>query len=150
LPTLLFRVGGKRRVNGMTNELADTIKAVRPVLPAQNFDASKRFYTELGFQVRMLTDRLAELRCGAYSFLLQDYYVEQWADNCVVHLLVTDVDRWWSHICALDLTSHYGIKTNAPQTEPWGKVAGLTDPSGVLWRVIESPLQSESSADHDS
>lgn len=134
----------------MAQDLADTIKAMRPVLPARDFGTSKQFYSELGFQVRMLTDRLAELRCGAYSFLLQDYYVELWADNCAVHLLVADVDRWWNHICALDLTSRYGVKTTAPQVEPWGEVAGLTDPTGVLWRIIQPAPQAESGADHDA
>lgn len=134
----------------MTPDLANTIKAVRPVLPARDFRTSKQFYSELGFQVRMPTDRLAEISYGAYSFLLQDYYVEQWADNCVVHLLVTDVGRWWNHICSLDLASRYEIKTMAPRLEPWGKVAGLTDPSGVLWRIIEPPLHSESEANRDS
>ena len=134
----------------MTCDLVDTIKAVRPVLPARDFGTSKRFYSDLGFQVRVLTDRLAEIRYGAYSFLLQDHYVEQWADNCVVHLLVSDVDRWWNHIRALDLASRYEIRTMAPRLEFWGKVAGLTDPSGVLWRIIEPPLQSESEAGRDS
>jgi hypothetical protein len=65
-------------------------------------------------------------------------------------LLVTDVDRWWNHICALDLTSRYGVRTMAPQVASWGKVAGLTDPTNVLWRIIESFPPSESGADHDS
>jgi hypothetical protein len=134
----------------MTQDLADTITAMRPVLPARDFGTSKQFYSDLGFQVRTLTDRLVELRCGAYSFLLQDYYVEQWAGNCAVHLLVADVDRWWGYICALDLTSRYGVKTTAPRVEPWGKVAGLTDPTGVLWQIIQPSAQSESGADLDS
>jgi hypothetical protein len=138
------------KIGCMTHDLADSIKAVRPVLPARDFGTSKLFYSDLGFQVRMLTDRLAEIRSGAYSFLLQDYYVEQWADNCVVHLLVSDVDRWWNHIRALDLASRYEIWTMAPRLEPSGKVAGLTDPSGVLWRIIEPPLQSDSEAGRDS
>ena len=45
------------------------------------------------------------MRLGAFSFLLQDHYVQQWADNLVVHLLVTDVRRWWDHIVALDLAA---------------------------------------------
>jgi hypothetical protein len=134
----------------MTTDLADTIKTLRPVLPTRDFGTSKQFYTDLGFQVRMLTDRLAEIRYGACSFLLQDYYVEQWANNCAVHLFVTDVDRWWTHLCALDLTSRYGVKTRAPQVEAWGKIAGLTDPAGVLWRIVESPLQAGSGRNHDS
>jgi hypothetical protein len=38
----------------MTN-LADTIKAARPMVPAKDFDISLRFYVDLGFQSKMLT-----------------------------------------------------------------------------------------------
>jgi hypothetical protein len=70
---------------------------------------------------------------GEYSFILQNYYVEQWADNFVMHMLVSDLDRWWSHICALDLPSRYGVKSpTAPRQEEWGLVAAVIDPSGVL------------------
>ena len=134
----------------VTNDLADTIEALRPVLPSRDFGTSKQYYSDLGFQVRMLTDRLAKIRYGACSFLLQDYYVEQWAKNCVMHLLVTNVDCWWKHLCALDLPSRYGVSTMAPQLEAWGRVVGLTDPSGVLWRIIEPPLHSESEANRGS
>jgi hypothetical protein len=59
------------------------------------------------------------------------------ADNFVVHLLVTDVRRWWDRIVALDLVARYGVKTEAPRQESWGLVAGIIDPSGVLWRIAE-------------
>jgi hypothetical protein len=42
------------------------------------------------------------------------------------------------HIDGLDLASRYGVKTRAPQVEDWGLVAGVTDPSGVLWRINEA------------
>ena len=65
------------------------------------------------------------------------HYVKEWADNFVMHMLVTDLDRWWKHISGLDLPSRYGTKAKAPQAESWGRVAGFTDPSGVLWRLTE-------------
>jgi hypothetical protein len=72
------------------------------------------------------------------SFLLQNYYVQQWADNFVIHLFVSDLRGWWEHIVALDLAARYGVKTRAPQLESWGvQVAGIVDPSGVLWRIHE-------------
>jgi hypothetical protein len=119
------------------NDLGATVKAMRPVVPARDFELSRRFYVDLGFQPEELTGGLIEMRLGAFSFLLQDYYVPQWADNFVVHLLVTDVRHWWDHIIALDLAGRYGVKTAVPRQENWGLVAGLTDPSGVLWRIIE-------------
>ncbi|HMA73703.1 MAG TPA: glyoxalase [Xanthobacteraceae bacterium] len=114
---------------------------MRPIVPAKDFDISGRFYVDLGFEPERLTERLVEMHLGAYSFILQNYYVGAWADNFVMHLRVSDVRRWWDHIVGLDLTRRYGVKTKAPQLEEWGLVAGITDPSGVLWRFAEIPAQ---------
>jgi catechol 2,3-dioxygenase-like lactoylglutathione lyase family enzyme len=120
--------------------LAGTVRAMRPMVPAKDFETSRRFYVDLGFRPRTLTDRLVEMHLGAYSFILQGYYVQQWADNFVMHMLVSDLDLWWNHICALDLPSRYGVKSpRAPAQEGWGLVAGVIDPSGVLWRIAEIP-----------
>jgi len=119
-------------------DLALTIKAVRSVLPARDFETSKRFYSDLGFRQRILDERLVEMHFGEYSFILQDYYVEEWANNFVIHVSVADLDHWWKHICRLDLTSRYSVKVAEPKQERWGMVAGLVDPSGVLWRFSQS------------
>ena len=123
-----------------TNDLAATIKAMRPMVPAKDFDVSRQFYSDLGFQSRMLTENLAEMTFGACSFLLQDYCVQEWADNFVMHLFVSDLRLWWDHIVALDLDNRYGTKTRSPRDEGWGvKVAGVIDPAGVLWRIHQIP-----------
>lgn len=119
-------------------ELAQTVRSMRPMVPAKSFEISKRFYIDLGFQPRSLTDNLIEMRLGAYAFILQNYYVQQWADNFVMHMSVSDLRLWWNHIVALDLPSRYGVKRpSAPQLEGWGLVASVIDPSGVLWRIAE-------------
>lgn len=121
--------------------LADTVRAMRPMVPAKHFETSKRFYVDLGFQPQALTDRLIEMHLGTNSFILQGYYVQQWADNFVMHMRVSDVKLWWEHIVALDLPSRYGVKTRAPQLEDWGLVASVVDPSGVLWRIAETQVR---------
>ena len=121
--------------------LAQTVTAMRPMVPAKDFDISKRFYVELGFRPRPLTDRLVEMQLGVFSFILQECYVREWADNFVVHLTVSDVGLWWDHIMSLDLPARYGVKIKAPQSEDWAVVAGVTDPSGVLWRFAEIPVE---------
>jgi hypothetical protein len=118
--------------------LSRTVSAMRPMAPAKDFEISKRFYIELGFQPRSLTDRLVEMQLGAFSFILQDYYVREWADSCVMHVTVSDVDLWWDHIASLDLAARYGAKIQAPQPQGWAVVAGVTDPCGVLWRFAET------------
>jgi hypothetical protein len=115
--------------------LARTVMAMRPMVPAKDFEISKRFYIERGFKPKTLADRLVEMQLGAFSFILQAYY----ADNFVMHMRVSDLKLWWDHIDGLDLASRYGAKMRAPQMEDWGLVAGVIDPSGVLWRIAEAP-----------
>ena len=119
-------------------ELAQTVMSMRPMVPAKDFDIGRHFYMDLGFQCRMLTDNLAEMRLGAYAFILQGHYVQPWAENFVIHMHVSNLSLWWKHIVSLDLPSRYGVKRpRAPQLEDWGLVAGVIDPSGVLWRIAE-------------
>jgi len=117
--------------------LARTVSAMRPMVPAKDFEISKRFYVELGFRSRQLTDRLVEMKLGVFSFILQAYYVREWADNFAVHVTVSDVGLWWDHIVSLDLPARYGVKILAPESQGWAMVVGVTDPSGVLWRFSE-------------
>ena len=119
-------------------DLAQTVTAMRPMAPAKDFEISKRFYIELGFQPRiLLAGRLVEMQLGAFAFILQAYYVQEWADNFVIHLTVTDLTAWWNHILALDLAARYGVKIMPPHMDGWATVAGVTDPSGVLWRIAQ-------------
>jgi catechol 2,3-dioxygenase-like lactoylglutathione lyase family enzyme len=41
-----------------TASLSRTVSAMRSMVPAKDFETSKRFYIELGFRPRQLTDRL--------------------------------------------------------------------------------------------
>ena len=121
--------------------LACSIKAMRPFVPAKDFDASKRFYSDLGFRIEPRGDKVCEMFLGRHSFLLQDYYAKEWADNFMMHVLVDDLDAWWEHIASLDLASRHGVQApRAPKLESWGlKVAYVFDPAGVLWHFAQEP-----------
>ena len=123
------------------DRLAETILAMRPLVPAKNFEASKRFYADLGFRVDPLGDKLAEMRLGAYSFVLQDLFAAAWAENFVMHVVVQAIEPWWAHIVALDLPSRHNV-ANPQRTA--GREIGLDvvyvfDPCGVLWHFSEAP-----------
>jgi catechol 2,3-dioxygenase-like lactoylglutathione lyase family enzyme len=115
------------------------VVALRPVLPAKDFGASLRFYTELGFRAHRLGPPLASMHLGPFAFLLQANDDPTAAANLVMHLLVSDVAAWWARIAALGLAARYGVQTpRAPRPEPWGlTVAYIWDPSGVLWHIAE-------------
>ena len=110
----------------------------RPFLPAKDFTLSKRFYRALGFKTS--TDgEVAIFEVGGGSFILQNYFQKEWADNFMMQLLVDDLDAWWTHIQTLDLPGQFGVPPpKPPAMQPWGlTVAYLIDPSGVLWHVAQ-------------
>jgi hypothetical protein len=45
--------------------------ALRPFLPAADFETSLRFYVDLGFAAQRFADSLASMQLGPFSFLLQ-------------------------------------------------------------------------------
>ena len=80
------------------SDLISGIRSFRPFLPAKDFETSLRFYEAIGFKAYRLGDTLAELSLGTHAFPLQSYYVKEWAENTVMHVLVNDVQTWWEHI----------------------------------------------------
>ena len=113
-------------------------ESARPFLPTRDLDLSRRFYEALGFTT-LLSGDVAILQIGVSSFILQRRYEKHWAENCMMQLMVDDLDSWWTHVQALDLPTQFGVPApTAPAVQPWGlRVLYLTDPTGVLWHVAE-------------
>lgn len=112
---------------------------LKTFVPAKDFAVSRQFYADLGFTENWVSEQVAELQVGGFRFLLQNYYVQQFAENFMMHLMVDDADTWWKHIAARKLTEKYpGITAKAPAVQPWGlRVLYLSDPTGVLWHIAD-------------
>ena len=110
----------------------------RPFLPTQDFDLSKRFYEALGFE-KVLDSEVAIFRTGSGGFILQRFYQKGWAENCMMQLMVDDLDAWWAHIDGLNLPERFGVQPpRPPALQPWGlRVLYLIDPCGVLWHIAQ-------------
>ena len=113
-------------------------EVVRPFLPAKDFEVSKAFYEAVGFE-KVLDGDVAIFEVGPSGFILQQYYQQQWAQNCMMQLMVDDLDAWWAHIQALDLPGRFGVQApRPPAMQPWGlRIVYVFDPSEVLWHVAE-------------
>lgn len=109
-------------------------KSIRPFIGAKDFELSRRFYRDLGFQESILSPNLSYFSTEGLGFYLQDAYVKDWIDNSMIFLEVEDVDRCWSDLLALDLTARYeGVRLTPIRNYDWGKECFLHDPSGILW-----------------
>jgi predicted enzyme related to lactoylglutathione lyase len=117
-------------------EMSTMDETLRPFLPARDFDTSKAFYEALGFE-KLLDADVAIFKVGSGGFLLQRYYQKEWADNCMMQLMVDDLDAWWARIESLDLVTAFGVRPpRPPRLQSWGlRVAFVFDPSGVLWHI---------------
>ena len=113
-------------------------EVARPFLPTRDFELSKRFYEALGF-VKLLDGEVAIFKMGSSSFILQRRFQQQWAENCMMQLMVDDLDAWWAHITRLDLPRRFGVRApQSPAVQPWGlRVLYLTDPTGILWHISQ-------------
>lgn len=111
---------------------------IKAFIPSKDFELSKRFYTDLGFTVAWGEGGMAYLHAGKSSFLLTNYYLKEFAENCMMHLLVKDVEAWWQHVETQQLGQRYGVRVNPPEDRPWGlRDFTIDDPCGVLWRIGE-------------
>ena len=123
-------------------DIPDPILALRPFVPARDFDLSRRYYEALGFATTHRDDSIAMLKLGSFSFILQNYYVKEFAENCMLQILVRDVEAWWTRTDPAKLVEPFGVKPPvAPALQSWGMMVGFVfDPSGVLWHVAEVPF----------
>ena len=132
---------GSASENGVPELIAIELKVH---LPSKDFEVSKRFYQDIGFTLCWSNGGLALFHYGPHgvpgepTFLLQSYYVKEFAENLQMHLLVKNVDAWWAQIQAKQIPQQYGVKIGLPEDRAW-KMRDFTlfDPSGVLWRIAQ-------------
>jgi catechol 2,3-dioxygenase-like lactoylglutathione lyase family enzyme len=109
-------------------------KSIRSFIGARDFDVSRDFYRDLGFEEVVLFKDMSLFKTGEIGFYLQDAYVKDWVDNSMIFLEVDDVDRYWNELQALDLAAKYeGVRLTPIKVREWGRECFLHDPSGILW-----------------
>ena len=110
--------------------------SIRPFIGAKNFDVSRNFYLDLGFEESIIPYNMSLFQTKNIGFYLQDAYVKDWIDNTMLFLEVDDVEAYYNELLALDLSSKYeGVRLTPIRTDYWGRECFLHDPSGVLWHI---------------
>ncbi len=113
-------------------------RSIRPFIGAANFELSRNFYRDLGFQETILSNNMSYFKTGETGFYLQDAYVKDWVDNTMIFLEVDDVNRFWNELLALNLTAKYKDVRLIPVRQlDWGRECFVHDPSGILWHFGE-------------
>lgn len=109
---------------------------IKAYVPSKDFELSKKFYSDIGFQLKWSSDQLAYFASEESSFLLQNFYLKEHAENFMMHALVNSADEWWSRIKDNSIEKKYGVSVGDPEDRDWGiRDFTMNDPSGVLWRI---------------
>src|ERR1700754_1238710 len=104
-------------------------KSIRPFIGAENFEVSRSFYRNLGFEEVVLFHNMSLFKTGDLGFYLQDAYVKDWIDNTMIFLEVDDVSRYYNELVTLNLPAKYkGAKLTPIRNEAWGRECFLHDP----------------------
>ena len=112
--------------------------SIRPFIGAKNFEISRKFYQDLGFQEVILEHNLSYFKTEGIGFYLQDYYIKDWIDNSMIFMEVDSVERYYQELLTLNLSSKYeDVRLIPIKTNDWGKECFLHDPSGILWHFGE-------------
>jgi catechol 2,3-dioxygenase-like lactoylglutathione lyase family enzyme len=112
--------------------------SIRPFIGTTDFNVSRSFYRDLGFQEIVLSPAMSLFKTAELGFYLQDAHVRDWIDNTMVFLEVADVGEFWEKLSALNLAEKYkNVRLTPIRVESWGKECFVHDPSGILWHFGE-------------
>jgi uncharacterized glyoxalase superfamily protein PhnB len=118
-----------------------SVNSIVAFVPARDFEKSRNFYLDLGFEQTWGDESACGLRIDGQSIILQNFYVKDHSENFMMQLMVDDVDAWWERIQCLGLKDKYQLGiANPPTVQPWGlNILYITDPTGVLWHIAQVP-----------
>jgi hypothetical protein len=100
------------------SDAAATGMAVAPFVPCDDYDVSRSFYLDLGFELMFENEQLARFAAGGATFRLQRY---RWPKDAIGHFMlqleVSDLAPWWAN--AEPMGAKYGVRVIPPVDEPW-------------------------------
>ena len=115
------------------------VTSLAPFIPVgRDYAASRRLFTELGFEELWESGGYAGFRNSGSEFILQDFANEAFASNLMIKIVVPDLDRWWEVVSRKRLEQTYpGFRVNPPTDFPWGREIHFVDLAGVCWHVAQ-------------
>lgn len=111
-------------------------RAIRPFIPSKDFEVSKAFYKDLGFEITYDSSDLVVLSNKGISFFLQKAFNQEWANNSMVQLFVEDLESFYEAATLL------GDKYKDAKIKPiikadYGTTFQIIDPAGVCWHIMK-------------
>lgn len=112
--------------------------SLEPFVPSgSNFEGSKQFFQELGFNVNWDAGDYIGFEKDECKFILQKYNNKDFAENFMVSVRVSNAQEFWNEVNEKQLPQKFGIMLSQPTQQPYGKEVNIIDLAGVCWHFVE-------------
>ena len=112
--------------------------SLEPFVPSgSNFEGSKQFFTELGFNIAWDAGDYIGFEKDGCRFILQHYNNTAFAENFMVNVKVTSAADFRAGVLEKQLPQKYGIRISEVQQQPYGKEVNIIDLAGVCWHFVQ-------------
>jgi hypothetical protein len=112
--------------------------SLQPFVPSgSDFEGSKQLFLELGFAIRWDAGDYVSFERDGCRFILQKFDNKEFAENFMVTVNVSNVEKFWKMLNEKNLVQKFGIRISPPKQMPYGKESNLIDLAGVCWHFVE-------------
>jgi hypothetical protein len=112
--------------------------SLQPFVPSgSDFESSKQFFLELGFQLSWDGGDCAGFEKDGCKFILQHFDNKAFAENFMITVNIDDADAFYQSVIDKKLAEKYGIRLGKPTMQPYGKEVNIIDKAGVCWHFVQ-------------
>ena len=112
--------------------------SLEPFVPSgRNFEASKQFFQELGFNINWDAGDYTGFQKDDCKFILQKFDNREFAENFMLSVKISNADEFWKQVNEKQLSQKFGIRLGNPTDMPYGREVNIIDLAGVCWHFVE-------------
>ena len=112
--------------------------SLQPFVPSgQDFDSSKQFFQQLGFNIRWDAGDYVSFENNGCRFILQKFDNKEFAENFMLTVGVPNTDEFRKMVIDKELPQKFGIRIGEVSDQPYGREVNIIDLAGVCWHFVQ-------------
>jgi len=111
---------------------------LQPFVPSgKDFEASKKFFQELGFTIRWDQGDYIGFENNNCKFILQKFDDQKFAENFMLTVGISNADEFRREVIDKKLPERFGIRIGEVSDMPYGREVNIIDIAGVCWHFVQ-------------
>ena len=112
--------------------------SLQPFVPSgKNFEGSKQFFQELGFNISWDAGDYIGFERDGCKFILQKFNNKEFAENFMLTVGITNADEFRQEVLDKKLPQKFDIHLGVVSDEPYGREVNIIDLAGVCWHFVQ-------------